>query len=88
MQHSEQQGCSSDINIIYYHYIIIITRVASHFARSDIPSITCIVARLTLQWHPNIPLRPMARLHAGHSRERPQELHAEFNFTHIKLAVT
>ena len=50
----------------YITDIIVSTRVASHLARSDTPSITCIVARLsrsdtpTLFWCP----RPIARLHA------------------------
>ena len=62
------------------------TRVASHHARSDTPSITCVVARLSCS-DPQIiiiPLRPMARLRVCRSREMPrrlQDLHAEFNFT-------
>ena len=70
-----------------------LTRCASDLARSDTPSITCDVARLSCS-DPHIiitPLRPLATLRVCRSRETArhlQELHAEFNFTHLKLAVT
>ena len=47
-----------------------LTRVASHVAHSDTPSITCLVARLSRSETPTFvmtPLRPMARLHARRS---------------------
>ena len=63
-----------------------ITRVASHLARSDKPSITCIVAQLSCSDTP----RPSDQLQGSTraTRELPQDLHAKFNFTHLKLAVT
>ena len=63
------------------------TRVASHLARSDIPSITCIVASLSCSDTPTYPSDQWQGSMRA-TRERPQDLHAEFNFTHLQLAVT
>ena len=67
--------------------MFIITRVASHRARSDTPSITCIVACLYCS---DIPTHPSDQWQGSTraTRERPQDLHKRFNFTLIKLAIT
>ena len=66
---------------------IVRTRVESQLARSDIPSITGIVARLSCSDTPTYPSDQWQGSTRA-TRERPQDLHAEFNFTHLKLAVT
>ena len=70
--------------------IISVTRVASHLARSDTPSITCIVARIsrsdTQQCYDANPTKGKAPREPLASAA--QCLHAKFHYKFTKLAVT
>ena len=62
------------------------TRVASHLARSDIPSITCIEARISCSDTPTYPSDQWQGSTRGRWRapaDRPQDFHAKLNFTHL-----
>ena len=73
------------------HSIVYTIYIATHLARSDTPSITCVVARLsrsdtpTLLWRPSDQWQGSTR--AARER-RPQGLTCEVSFMHLKLAVT
>ena len=59
---------------------IVSTSVASHLARSDTFSITCLVARLSRSDTPTLLGQPVQRSERAARERWPQGLHAKFQF--------